>query len=43
MSQVAKSPKEKIEAKRDSLEDLAASDLPCAELAELLLEVAENE
>jgi hypothetical protein len=47
MSQVAQSttetPEAKIEANRDSLEALADSNLPCAEVAKALLEIAERE
>lgn len=34
---------EKVESERDALEDLADSDLPCAEIAETLLEAAADD
>lgn len=33
---------EKIEPRREAFEDLSGSDLPCAEIAEALLEIAEE-
>lgn len=33
---------ERIEENREDLEDLAASDLPCAEIADALLEIAND-
>lgn len=34
---------EKVESERDALEALADSDLPCAEIAETLLDAADDE
>jgi len=37
------SPEAKIAAHRDDLRDLGESDLPCSEIAETLLEIADEE
>ena len=42
MSATTDSAKEKIEANRDTLEELAESDLPCSEIAQAALEVIEE-